>query len=689
MRVSVVIASKDRSALLATVLNDLRPQVATFDGEAEIIVVDDGSSQPYDAGVLDVSRVVRTVGLGPARARNAGVRAATGDIIVFTDDDVRLDPQWLVEAMRYFDQHPDHAGVTGETVSPPYDPLFEHSVRDGDGGSYLTCNVAYRREALVAVGGFDRLFPHAAHEDRDLAWRVMNDVGPVGFVPTMRVTHPGRKFTLRQGWRRAELTLDDWLLLTRWPEHKASRHSTRWAPFFNAADTWRQRWTWRHPLRRLLLAGGQLLVIAWLSTTKWHAVANRDVRPVPGLRFDGPRVAYVGPSPDPGADGAPGVAGLLLRELLGRGVSFDCFVVASVEDDDPCALGTREGLSYVIERSRFRFMRWYSRTRVTKMVSSQFFAARGRKHLARRLEALHRASPYDLVYQFSTFESFGVPRVEGLPVLSHPSVHAAGERRWFLREGRAGLSSDPRWRRFLVATWLGLRVARQRRDARHLDGLFALSRSFGNAIVSDYGVASARVRVVPNCVDLERFALVEPSDTHGLVAVGRLAVRKGWEQLVALSHERDVDIRVLGAPSLWSDYSRLFSSAASNLVVEGSRSRDEVARAIAGSHGLAQLSRYEPFGLTVAEALAVGRPVIVTPAVGAAEELSDAVAWRVAPTERGAGEDLLSAVRDLEALTLTERVALAHRCRAEAERLFAPAVVAEQWLAGVSALLGR
>jgi glycosyltransferase involved in cell wall biosynthesis/GT2 family glycosyltransferase len=686
VKVSVVIASKDRLALLQRVLESMRPQIADLGGAGEVIVVDDGSTVPYDADALGV-RVLRTSGVGPARARNEGVRASEADIVLFTDDDVIVAGDWVASALEWLDAHPSAAGVTGDTTSPPYNPLFEHSVEDHDGGSFLTCNIAYRRAAFVAVGGFDRLFPHAAHEDRDLAWRVAVSVGPVGFCADMRVTHPGRPFTIRAWWRRGALVVDDWLLLARWPERKASRHSLRWAPLFSAAKRWRDAFQTRHALRWLVLAGGQLAVAGWHAWRRWPLLADRSTQPVPGLAFPVARIAYLGPPPDPAAGGAPGVAGLLIGELLTRGVAVDCFVVASVEDDNPRALGDRPGLAYVLERSPFQFARWYSKTRVTKMMSSQIFAAVGRRRLGRRLAALHRASPYDLIYQFSTFELFGVPKSVDAPIVSHPSVHAAGERRWFVREGHQGLSGDPAWRRLLIGMWLAMRVRRQRHDAKRLSGLLAISRTFGDDVARDYAISRDRVRVVPNCIDLDRFPFAPPVQGEGLVAIGRLASRKGWEQVVALSRVSNVPITVIGAPSLWSDYRHLFRAAGPNLVVRGHAPRTDVAAAMAHGTAVVQLSRYEPFGLTVGEALAVGRPVIVTDAVGAAEDLDPHVVRRVAVSTEGAGEDLVAAAAELCALAPAERNALAARCRQEAEQRFSPPVVATQWLEAVGAIL--
>ncbi|NBV26935.1 MAG: glycosyltransferase, partial [Actinobacteria bacterium] len=473
MQISVVIASKDRPELLAALLTVLRPQIEQLGGQGEIVVVDDGSTPAYDAAAFPGVTFLRTTGIGPARARNYGVQRSTGAIILFTDDDVAVQEGWVAAAQSFLNANPTFAGVTGETTSPPFSAIYEHSVEDHDGGSFLTCNVAYRRTAFVAVGGFDRLFPHAAHEDRDVAWRIQKQVGPVGFEPAMRVTHPGRPFSAKQWRRRGVIAIDDWLVLARHPERKASRRPLRWAPLTGAAHRWRsigretgafrsprkfRRWAW--------VAGGQLAVNAWTVWFKWRLLQDRDFRPVPGLRFPGWRIAYVGPSPHPEAGGAPGVAGLLLDQLLQRGHSIDVFVVASKEDDDPYGLGVREGLSYIVERSNFAFEKWYSRNPITKMMSSQLFAARGRQRLAKRLRALHRATPYDFVYQFSAMESVGVPRDKHLPVIMHPSVHAQGERTWFDREYRAGVSTQPALKHFIVSRWLQLRSKRQARDAR-------------------------------------------------------------------------------------------------------------------------------------------------------------------------------------------------------------------------------
>lgn len=685
-RISVVIASRDRLPLLVAALEALSAQVRELSQECEIVVVDDGSIEAYDARALGAVTLVRGRGEGPAMARNRGVAVARGDIIFFTDDDAVVQAGWLNAGVAFLESHDDYAGVSGDTSSPTFNALYEHSVSDHVGGSFLTCNVAYRREALERVGGFDRRFAHA-HEDRDVAWRIEASVGPVGFEPTMRVVHPGRPFSVRSAWRRAFFIYDDWLLFHRYPDRRVAGASIRWTPLRNTVRTWlnvaSQRQVWRRPrelVRWLTVAGGLVAVCAALTTFRWSAMAKRDTTVLGGLSHSLSRIAYVGPSPHPQAPGAPGVAGLLLDQLLNRGYSIDCYVAASVEDDDPRGLGEREGLTYIIGHSSFSFGRWYSRHRLSKMVSLQLFAGINRRRLSRRLAAEHEASPYDFVYQFSTFESVGVPRRKNLPVIIHPSVHAAGERRWLLRESSADLSNDGAARRRFVALWLTVRALRQGIDARRATGIVALAEPFADEIVADYSVPRTRIRIVGNCIDVDSLICSEPR-SRDVVVVGRIAVRKGLEDVVALSHrlgvvEPALRLRVIGAPSLWSDYSRALDSVERAVTtVEGGRSRDQVFDDIGGALALLQLSRYEPFGLTVAESLALGVPVIVTPAVGAAVHVANDVKIVVQPGDIDA---LLAAVRSLSELRDDERTLLAHRCRHEAERLFRPAVVADQ-----------
>jgi GT2 family glycosyltransferase len=213
VRSSVVIATRDRHADLSRCLKALAGQ-ATDQG-FEVIVVDDGSQPPVTVTEgPPATRIVRLAGGGPARARNAGLAAAKGEVVLFTDDDTAPDSGWLQAACAFLEAHPDHVGVEGPIVSPAYDRLYELSLENATPGAYWTANVAYRRSALSALGGFHESFPHPHCEDLDLGFRAEN-LGPIGYSEAMRVTHFPRPISLWQYVRRGRMADSELQLFRR------------------------------------------------------------------------------------------------------------------------------------------------------------------------------------------------------------------------------------------------------------------------------------------------------------------------------------------------------------------------------------------------------------------------------------------------------------------------------------------
>src|ERR1700686_337493 len=113
--VSVVIPTKDRPELLARCIERVLAACDRSSHTCEVVVVDDGSSPPVSPSTDPRVRVVRTTGVGPSRARNAGIDAALGTVVAFTDDDVEVDEGWLAAALSVLDRDEAVAGVTGRT----------------------------------------------------------------------------------------------------------------------------------------------------------------------------------------------------------------------------------------------------------------------------------------------------------------------------------------------------------------------------------------------------------------------------------------------------------------------------------------------------------------------------------------------------------------------------------------------
>ncbi|UOY00162.1 HAD-IIIA family hydrolase [Blastococcus sp. PRF04-17] len=166
---------------------------------AELILVDDRPDgpplAPERAGLPPV-RVVRAGGGGPARARNLGWRTARTEWIAFLDDDVVPDRDWYERLATDLAGLPgDVAGSQGRVRVPlppdrrPTD--WERGTAGLATSSWITADLAYRRSALAAVGGFDERFPRAFREDSDLALRVM-DTGARLVRGQRWITHPVR-----------------------------------------------------------------------------------------------------------------------------------------------------------------------------------------------------------------------------------------------------------------------------------------------------------------------------------------------------------------------------------------------------------------------------------------------------------------------------------------------------------------
>jgi glycosyltransferase involved in cell wall biosynthesis len=217
LRISVVLPTYNRSGLMATCIASLEAQTLAASAY-EIVVVDDGSTDDtarVAASIRSASRAQLTYVLGahggPAAARNLGIRTARAPIVAFIDDDCTADSSWLQEILRPFDTS-GTTGVEGAVLRGLGCTPFTHFVENLHGRLYLTANVAYRRDALLAIHGFDESYHHAAAEDWDLAFRLIQRGGRIVFQPTAQVIHAavpvsGRYFVDRVRERESGLRL--------------------------------------------------------------------------------------------------------------------------------------------------------------------------------------------------------------------------------------------------------------------------------------------------------------------------------------------------------------------------------------------------------------------------------------------------------------------------------------------------
>jgi glycosyltransferase involved in cell wall biosynthesis len=184
----------------------------------ELIIVDDRGTGPIEVpeALRPVTRVVAGPGRGPAAARNVGWRRARTPWVAFLDDDVVPSETWLADLRADLAAAaPDVVGVQGRIDVPlpagrrPTD--WERVTAALATGRWITADMAYRRYALAAAGGFDERFPRAFREDADLAAR-LRGAGGLLVVGTRRTTHPVRPESPWVSLRTQSGNADDALL---------------------------------------------------------------------------------------------------------------------------------------------------------------------------------------------------------------------------------------------------------------------------------------------------------------------------------------------------------------------------------------------------------------------------------------------------------------------------------------------
>lgn len=201
IEISVIIPTYNRREQLRKCLISLFAQTFPND-KYEVIIVDDGSND----GTLEMIDELKTrvkgnirylwqEHKGAARARNFGIKSASGEIIGFTDSDVIPQSDWLEKAIKYFRKDEKIIGIEGKTIVPNPERItpFTHQVENLKGGNFMTCNIFYRKEALDIIGGFDERFELAIREDSDLAFSVLKKGWKIHFAPDVVVKHPVSK----------------------------------------------------------------------------------------------------------------------------------------------------------------------------------------------------------------------------------------------------------------------------------------------------------------------------------------------------------------------------------------------------------------------------------------------------------------------------------------------------------------
>jgi GT2 family glycosyltransferase/sugar lactone lactonase YvrE len=209
-RVSVVVCAYNAADTVDECLAALERQNYP---DFEIILVNDGSRD--QTGTIarrhERVRVIDIPNGGLSAARNVGLAEATGEIVAYTDADTRADRDWLMFLVQPMVTS-DVVGSGGPNVVPPDDPPMAQRIARAPGGPTHVllddriaehvpgCNMAFRRDALASIGGFNPIYLRAG-DDVDVCWRLQARGWKIGFAAAALVWHHHRS-SVKAYWRQ-------------------------------------------------------------------------------------------------------------------------------------------------------------------------------------------------------------------------------------------------------------------------------------------------------------------------------------------------------------------------------------------------------------------------------------------------------------------------------------------------------
>ncbi|MFE9098889.1 mycofactocin biosynthesis glycosyltransferase MftF [Streptomyces sp. NPDC007264] len=318
-----VVPVRDRPRQLARLLACLPP-------DSPVLVVDDASRDPGPIVGLVAAHGARLLALpvnvGPAAARNAGLREVATRHVVFVDSDVVLPPDTVSTLLRHFADPAVVMAVpriTALSTGPSHGWIsrYEHtrssldlgsrpaSVRPGTPVSWVpsACAVA-RTETLRAAGGFDETM--RVGEDVDLCWRLRADGNRIRYEPAVRAAHEHRVRLTDWFRRKIDYGTGAQPLAVRHPDAVAPAVLVPWNAALLLAVAAQRRWSLPlaagicaaamartvrtlddtdHPVREAarltasgavnaLTQGGALLTRHWWPATALGCLASRRIR---------------------------------------------------------------------------------------------------------------------------------------------------------------------------------------------------------------------------------------------------------------------------------------------------------------------------------------------------------------------------------------------------------------------------
>lgn len=169
-KVSIVIPCYNAGEFLAETMQSVLAQTYA---DTEVVIVDDGSSDPITLQLLDQAewprtRIIHQVNAGPAAARNRAVQEATGTYILPLDADDTIEPEYVAKAVAVLDARPEvgvvycKANKFGAEQGPW--SLPDYALRELVIDNVIFVTALYRKQDWLAVGGYNERLRHGVED---------------------------------------------------------------------------------------------------------------------------------------------------------------------------------------------------------------------------------------------------------------------------------------------------------------------------------------------------------------------------------------------------------------------------------------------------------------------------------------------------------------------------------------------
>jgi len=182
--------------LLSNCLDLLDVNIRSITADYEVIVTDDSKDNIAKALISEKYSWAKWVAgpkHGPAANRNSGAKVATGEWLIFLDDDCLPQQKWLASYIDAINSTGNGLVFEGRTdAERPQQRFDEEAPINIDGNKLWSCNFAINKALFNQLNGFDESFPFAAMEDVDFYTRVCSQ-SSITFLPDAFVIHPWRR----------------------------------------------------------------------------------------------------------------------------------------------------------------------------------------------------------------------------------------------------------------------------------------------------------------------------------------------------------------------------------------------------------------------------------------------------------------------------------------------------------------